>query len=84
LNKKKLNKPSWNPPPWLYAPVWAVLKASMGYSSYLIYSQGQGVERSVALGLYGSQLLFNWVWTPIYFGAHKLGLVKLLNTKFLG
>ncbi|MCX6358843.1 MAG: tryptophan-rich sensory protein [Armatimonadetes bacterium] len=69
-----LRKPPWNPPGWVFAPVWTVLYASMGVAAWLVWREGGFAAHRVALGLFGCQLLLNALWTPLFFGAHRPGL----------
>eukprot|EP01023_Acetabularia_acetabulum_P030948 TRINITY_DN2912_c0_g1_i7.p3 TRINITY_DN2912_c0_g1~~TRINITY_DN2912_c0_g1_i7.p3 ORF type:complete len:166 (-),score=29.88 TRINITY_DN2912_c0_g1_i7:1556-2053(-) len=68
----KLKKPSWNPPNWLFPPVWTALYTMMGVASWLVY-RVEGFF-SVPIGLYALQLVFNFAWNPIFFVQNKLGL----------
>ncbi|HET7644924.1 MAG TPA: TspO/MBR family protein [Candidatus Limnocylindria bacterium] len=78
---RRLNKPSWAPPPWIFGPVWTALYAMIGTSAWLVARRGGGGTRA-ALGLWWAQLALNAAWTPIFFGARNRGLalVEILVT----
>ena len=70
---RRLNKPTWAPPPWIFGPVWTVLYGMIGTSAWLISRRGGSGTRA-ALGLWWGQLALNAAWTPIFFGARNRGL----------
>ena len=55
----------------------------MGYASFLILRDGVGSQRNLALGLYSSQLILNWMFSPIFFNYHKLGLVIIYRIELI-
>lgn len=61
-----LTKPPLSPPAWLFPVVWTVLYILMGISAYMIY-QFDDDFKFVALTVYGVQLIFNFLWSIIYF-----------------
>jgi len=73
-----LAKPSWNPPPWLFAPVWTGLYLLMGWAAWRIWRLGlhlPAVRR--ALTFFGLQLLFNLGWSVLFFGLQRVDLALL-------
>lgn len=68
-----LSKPTWNPPNWLFAPVWTVLYLLIGISVWLVWRQKDAAPslRRRALILFWCQFLLNLAWTPIFFGLHQ-------------
>lgn len=68
-----LNKPSFNPPNWLFGPVWTILYLLMGISVYIIWKQPVSKERNKALQLFILQFMLNFCWSFIFFGLHATG-----------
>ena len=62
-----LNKPSFNPPNGVFAPVWTTLYVLMGISSFMTWKQPRGEYRRIALILYATQLMLNFFWSFIFF-----------------
>ncbi len=69
-----LIKPSLNPPNWIFGPVWTFLYVIMGISAWLVWLQRHNVRVQFALVLFGIQLLFNGLWTFLFFGLRNPGL----------
>lgn len=66
-----LRKPSWNPPGWLFGPVWTLLYAAMAVAAWRVWKAG---EARPALALHVVQLALNAAWSWLFFGLHRPGL----------
>ena len=66
-----LAKPEFNPPSWVFGPVWTTLYLMMGLAAGAIWSLPESRERNVALGVYGLQLGLNVVWSFLFFGMRN-------------
>lgn len=69
-----LVKPSWNPPGWLFGPVWTLLYTMMAVAAWLVWRKGGWKAQKRSLGLYLAQWALNALWTPLFFGLHRPGL----------
>ena len=64
-----LNKPEFNPPNWLFGPVWGVLYILMGIAAGIVWSKGvYHLWVKTALYHFGFQLLLNALWSIVFFG----------------
>eukprot|EP00118_Oscarella_pearsei_P025412 m.308138 g.308138 ORF g.308138 m.308138 type:complete len:177 (+) comp43441_c0_seq1:1607-2137(+) len=70
----KLKKPSFNPPNWLFGVAWTILYTLMGVASYLIYEDGGFEKNLIPLLIYAGNLIFNFLWSIIFFGLHFIML----------
>jgi len=67
-----LEKPIFNPPSWVFFPVWTILYTLMGISLYIVWEQGmQHREVKTGLFLFGLQLGLNTLWSVLFFGLRS-------------
>lgn len=75
---RTINKPSFNPPDFIFGPVWTSLYIMIGISAYLVWQKRDQIEqfpRTVAI--YLIQLVLNLLWSFIFFYAHELGMALI-------
>lgn len=69
-----LNQPSFNPPNWVFAPVWTTLYIIMGISLFMIWRLDKSKERNQAIVIFMVQLLFNFCWSFFFFYFKMIGV----------
>jgi len=74
-----LQKPGFNPPDFVFAPVWTILFLLMGLSLYLVWVQEVRIAKT-ALVVFGLQLLLNILWSYLFFGLKSpvYGMIEIL------
>ncbi|MGE0605871.1 MAG: TspO/MBR family protein [Pirellulales bacterium] len=70
---KTIEKPTWNPPNWLFSPVWTCLFVLMGISAWHVWKPAGCKDAAIPLTLFAVQLALNIAWSWIFFGAHQIG-----------
>jgi len=65
-----LAKPSFNPPNWIFGPVWTTLYLMMGISLYLVLRRGLR-RNGVSVAVFALQLALNSSWSVVFFGLHR-------------
>lgn len=74
----RLEKPPFNPPNWLFPPVWTTLFLFMGVALWLVLrADPEAGSRGLALGLFGVQLGLNVLWSVLFFGLRSPGLAMV-------
>ena len=69
-----LAKPDWNPPNWIFGPVWSFLYLTMAVAAWLVWRQRGWGGAKWALLLFGIQLILNLLWSCLFFGLENPGL----------
>lgn len=67
-----LNKPAFNPPDWIFGPVWTALYAMMAVSAALVWSRALPPARRTAIAWFLIQLALNLGWSLLFFGLHQV------------
>lgn len=77
-----LDKPWFNPPNWIFGPVWTTLYILMGVSLYLVWVTPSKRRKQAAYILFGAQLFLNTLWSIVFFGLHApfvaIGIILML------
>ena len=65
-----LQKPAFKPPNWIFAPVWTVLYVLIAIAGWRVWQR----EARAPMTLWWVQLALNFLWSPTFFAAHRIGL----------
>lgn len=72
-----LEKPTWNPPAWLFGPVWTTLYILLGTGAWLVGrepGEAAAAERHKAWWVFGAMAVLMLAWTPLFFGLQSPAL----------
>lgn len=73
-----LDKPSFNPPNWVFGPVWTLLYILMGIGLYLVWTSPGSKAKPAPYVWFGFQLMLNVLWSVVFFGWHMTGLAVVV------
>ena len=74
-----LVKPPFNPPGWVFGPVWTALYLMIAVAGWRVWRRGLAVP----LRIWIAQLALNFLWSPVFFAAHRIALALAIVTLLL-
>lgn len=74
---RNIQKPTFQPPNWLFAPVWTTLYIMMGIALWKVWQQPASTARNSAMALFFAQLFFNFWWSIIFFSWHLIDVALI-------
>jgi len=66
---RELEKPPWNPPDWVFPVTWSILYVLMSYSAARVALLP---DNGIAMAFWALQISLNTLWTPVFFGLHRI------------
>ncbi|UOE50822.1 tryptophan-rich sensory protein [Mucilaginibacter sp. SMC90] len=74
-----LKKASFNPPPWLFAPVWTAIYIMIATAAYLVWKhRSRKPAYIIARSVYFIQLILNFSWSIVFFGMHQVAIAMVV------
>ncbi len=80
----ELIKPSFNPPNWIFAPVWSALYFLMALSAWLVWRKADWGGARFPLALFFGQLALNVAWSGLFFALRRPGMALIEIVFLLG
>ncbi len=66
-----LNKPTWNPPSWVFGPVWSALYLMMAVAGWMVWRERGFNAALVPMLLFALQLALNCAWSGLFFALRR-------------
>ncbi|WP_246164044.1 TspO/MBR family protein [Blastochloris sulfoviridis] len=74
---RSIAKPAWIPPNWAFAPAWMVFYSLLAVAGWLVWREAGIAGAAVPLTLYVLHIFFNGIWSPLFFGWHRVDLALI-------
>lgn len=75
---RSLLKPALTPPDWIFSVVWSILYVLLAFIGYELWLKRSEQRHHSLFYLFVVQMILNWLWTPVFFGFHLIGLGLLI------
>ena len=72
---QSLAKPSFNPPNWIFAPVWSILYVIIGFVGARTFLNHRA---AAAMRFWVAQMFFNFAWSPLFFGFQEIAMALIV------
>jgi tryptophan-rich sensory protein len=78
---ENLTKPAFNPPNWVFGPVWTLLYIAIAIAGWRTWHSD---KYGKAMGIWIAQMLLNFAWSPVFFNLHLMDLALIILVLMFG